>query len=359
MRKRWFFWLHGLAHPWRYLFSEETMALLLVLVVFTMPASAVTRFQERSLVIGTSAAGATTTYTVNLTYVSPEAVGSLDLLFCDNPIPYLPCVIPPGLNVAGATLTSQSGETGFSISTKTQNHIVISRTPQMITSGVKSSYTFTGVVNPGYTGDAFSIRLASYGSTDASGTQIDIGSVRSEITPGVTIQTQVPPMLIFCSARIVYENCAGTDETFYSDLGELQPNKTLTTESQMAVGTNASGGFAITATGSLLAAGTSVIASPSIPTLSTPGQNQFGINLVANTDPNVGSDPDGIWANAMAAPGYDQANHYKYVSGDVIAYSPNVSLMKKFTISYIVNSSADLRAGVYTTTINYIASGRF
>jgi hypothetical protein len=229
----------------------------------------------------------------------------------------------------------------------------------MISPGVQSSYTFDGVVNPDYNGSAFSIRLASYGSADASGPQIDVGSVRSEISRGVTLETQVPPMLIFCAARIVYDNCAGTDNTFYSNMGELRPDQTLTTESQIAVGTNASGGFAITASGSLMAAGTNVIASPSIPTLSTPGQNQFGINLVANTDPAVGDDPGGLWANALAAPGYDQSNHYKYVPGDVIAYSPNVSLMKKFTVSYILNSSADLRAGVYTTTINYVASGRF
>jgi hypothetical protein len=33
--------------------------------------------------------------------------------------------------------------------------------------------------------------------------------------------------------------------------------------------------------------------------------------------------------------------------------------MKKFTVSYVVNSSDNLKAGVYTTTITYIASGRF
>jgi hypothetical protein len=173
------------------------------------------------------------------------------------------------------------------------------------------------------------------------------------------LETQVPPMLVFCVAQQVEDNCVGTNDNFYTDMGELSSKTTLTAQSQMAVGTNASGGFAITANGIPMSAGTSVIDSPTTPTESKQGTNQFGINLVANNTPAVGEDPDGIWANAITSPDYGIPNHYKYVPGDVVAYSPNVSLMKKFTVSYIVNSSESLRAGVYTTTITYIASGRF
>jgi hypothetical protein len=90
-----------------------------------------------------------------------------------------------------------------------------------------------------------------------------------------------------------------------------------------------------------------------------PGTNQFGINLVENTVPAIGGNPEGTWANAIPSADYGIPNKYKFVSGDVVAYSPNVSLMRKFTVSYILNSSKDLRAGVYTTTITLIASGRF
>ena len=302
----------------------------------------------------------TADYTVSFYYNSPQAVGSIDFLVCNNPIPYMPCDIPDGFDASAATLTAQSGETGFSVKTISTNHIVLTRAPSAIgTQPVKSSYTFSGIKNPNLSGQAFSIRLKTLASTDGSGNQIDVGSVRGEVTSAITLQTQVPPMLIFCAAQVVYDNCAGTNENYYSDMGQLSTTKTLTAQSQMAVGTNASGGFAITAYGGPMAAGTSVISSPKIPTESEPGTNQFGINLVANNSPDIGADPEGIFANALAAPGYDQPNHYKYVSGDVIAYSPNVSLMRKFTVSYIVNSSPSLRAGVYTTTINFLASGRF
>ncbi len=334
------------------------MALLLALFIFVMPASAAMRFQERSLYINSSEPGATTSYTVSFRYMSPQPVGSVDMLICTDPIPYHACVTPPGFDASNAVLGSQSGETGYSIQSQSTNHIVLTRLPSMIMGG-GSSYTFDNIVNPTDTSQSYSIRLRSHATTDATGPQIDFGSVRGQVTNGVTLETQVPPMLIFCVAEEVFDNCTGTNETNYADMGQLSSRSTLLAQSQMAAGTNASGGFVITANGSSLSAGTNVIDSPSTPTESVQGTNQFGINLVANNAPSVGSDPEGEWANAIPSPDYSIPNRYKYASGDVVAYSPNVSLMKKFTVSYIVNSSESLRAGVYSTTITYIASGRF
>ena len=308
--------------------------------------------------MNSSVPGVTTSYRIAFRYMSPQVVGSVDMLFCNDPIPYHPCVAPTGLDVSNVGLSSQTGETGYSILSKSTNHVILTRLPGMITNA-SSSYTLDNVINPTDTSQAFSIRLRSHATTDATGAQIDFGSVRGEVTDGVTIETQVPPMLIFCVAEEVSENCVDTNENYYTDMGQLSSDSTLVAQSQMAVGTNASGGFAITANGFPLSAGTSVIDSPTTPTESKPGENQFGINLVANNSPAVGSDPEGVWANAVPSPDYGVPNHYKYVPGDVVAYSPNVSLMKKFTVSYIVNSSESLKAGVYTTTVTYIASGRF
>jgi len=222
-----------------------------------------------------------------------------------------------------------------------------------------SSYNLDAIINPTDTEQSFSVRLKSHASGDATGPQIDFGSVRGQVTSGIVIETQVPPMLIFCVAEVVADDCFYTNENYYVDMGQLTPSTTLTAQSQMAVGTNASGGFAITANGTPLSAGTNVIDGLSTPSASVPGTNQFGINLVANTVPDVGNDPEGIWANAVPSTDYGIPDLYKFVPGDVVAFSPNVSLMKKFTVSYIINSSPELRAGIYTTTISYIASGRF
>jgi len=337
---------------------EQILSLLLAILIFVAPASAAMRFQERSLYMKSSQPSATTSYTVSFRYMSPAAVGSVNLLFCIDPIPYHECVTPPGLDVSNATLVDQTGETGFTISEKSTNHIVLTRAPGVIT-GVGASYTFDNIVNPSSQNESFAIRLRSHASLNASGPQIDFGSVKGQVADGVGIETQVPPMLIFCLAQNVSDNCADTNDTFFTDMGQLDSGTTLVAQSQMAVGTNATGGFAITANGTPPTAGTNVIAAPTVPTPSQPGTNQFGINLVENTSPAVGLNPEGTWANAIASTDYGQPDMYKYVPGDVVAYSPNVSLMKKFTVSYIVNSSPNLRAGVYTTTITYIASGRF
>lgn len=352
--------LHTFAFSWRHVWREEVLALLLALFVFIAPVAAATRFTDRSLFMETNEPGATTSYTVSFRYMSPDVVGSVDMLFCNNPIPYEPCETPANLDVSHAVLSNQTGEIGYSILTETNNHIILTRTPGVIaTGGTVSSYTFTGIKNPTDTTQAFSIRLRSHSTTNATGPQVDFGSVRGQVTDAIVLETQVPPMLIFCMAQEVQDNCAGTNDTYYSDMGDLNASSTLTAQSQMAVGTNASGGFVITANGTPPAAGTTVIDGLAAPTESRPGTNQFGINLVANSSPGVGHDPEGSWANAIASSDYGVANKYKYVSGDTIAYSPNVSLMKKFTVSYILNSNPNLRAGVYTTTITYIASGRF
>ena len=337
----------------------EALAMIILLAMFQLPASAAMRLQDRSLYMNNAGAGVKTFYRVSFRYMSPDPVGSVELLFCNDPIPYHPCEVPAGLDVSDAALTEQTGETGFSIGAQSTNRIVLTRTPPQVPAGVRAVYTFDDIINPVDTSQAFSIRLRTLGSTDGTGPQIDFGTIRGQVTDSIEIETQVPPMLIFCLAEEVEYNCTGTNNIHYSDMGTLSPTETITAQSQMAVGTNASGGFAITAVGAPLSAGTNTITSLSQPTASRPGQNQFGINLVANDEPVVGNDPEGEWANAVAAAGYNQPNVYMFRSGDIVASSPNVSLMKKFTVSYIVNVSPSLRAGIYTTTVNFIASGRF
>ena len=349
---------HSHFFAWHYTWYEHVLVIVALVFIFTMPASAAMRLQERSLYVDDNEPGATTSYTVSFRYMSPQPIGSVEMLFCVDPIPYHECVTPPGLDVANVNLTTQTGEVGYTLLSKTTNKLVLSRAASISASG-GSSYTFTNVKNPSASEQSFSIRLKTFVSSNGTGPQIDFGSVKGQVQPGIEIITQVPPMLIFCAAEEVTENCTSTNDNFYTDMGTLNPSSTLVAQSQMAVGTNASGGFAITANGTPLSAGTNTIDPLAVPTQSTPGVNQFGINLVENSSPTIGKNPEGEWANAVASLDYSTPDLYKFAPGDVIAYSPNVSLMKKFTVSYIINSSPNLRAGVYSTTVTYIASGRF
>lgn len=359
--------------PHRLVVLQTVLLLVCTFIIFTSQASAVIRFTNRSLFIYDPTSSATTKYVVSLTPnnsgVFTTTVGSIDLLFCldpipsepitpENPVDHHPCVTPPGLDVSNAVLSDQTGETGFSILSQTTNEIVLTRTPTPAAE-TPSTYTFDNVVNPVDTNDPFAIRLSDYPTADASGPLINLGSVLSETSVGIGIETQVPPILIFCVGTQVTPDCSSTIGGNNTDMGNLDPNQTLTAVSQMAAGTNASNGYAITVNGTTMEAGTHVINALTAPTLSTQGNSQFGLNLTANTSPNIGSDPDGASTNVTVDPNYSIPNEIMFHDGDLVASAPNVSLVKRFTVSYIVNSPPNLRAGVYTTSITFLCTGRF
>jgi hypothetical protein len=104
--------------PHRLAFAQLVILLIFAFVIFNSQASAVIRFTNRMLYINSAVPGATTTYKVSFTYNNTDTytttVGSIDILFCEDPIPTDPCVAPPGLDVSHAVLSNQSGETGFS-----------------------------------------------------------------------------------------------------------------------------------------------------------------------------------------------------------------------------------------------------
>jgi len=86
---------------------------------------------------------------------------------------------------------------------------------------------------------------------------------------------------------------------------------------------------------------------------SSPGTEQFGINLVANTAPaTFGADPapqpNSGFAFGVAATGYGTTNQYKYNTGDTIATAPKGIGQTNFTISYIANISPISAGGSYT-----------
>ena len=350
--------------PHRLILAQTLVLLLCAFAIFNSQASAVIRFTDRMLFINSAVPGATTSYTVSMTYnnadVYTTTVGSIDLLFCNDPIPTDPCVAPAGLDASHAVLSSQTGESGFSILSESANEIVLTRTPQAA-GETPSSYTFSNIVNPTDTAYSFSIRLSDYPTTDASGQLIDLGSVISQVTNSVEIDTQVPPILIFCVAGEVNADCSQENGGNNVDLGDLYPDTTSSVTSQMAAATNATNGFVITANGPTMEAGTHVIPAMTTPTISAAGNNQFGINLRANTSPQIGSDLDdtSVGQNAVVMPDYDTPNQFMYTDGGEVAQASGVNLGTVFTVTYLVNDAPDLHPGVYTTTITYICSGRF
>lgn len=103
----------------------------------------------------------------------------------------------------------------------------------------------------------------------------------------------------------------------------------------------------------------SVLTAKSVLGVPSTDQNveEFGINVVDNSSPNIGAnpsnDPDSTFADGQAATGYSTADQFKYGVGDVIARSAatagNQAVGKtNYTISYIAKANRITAAGLYT-----------
>ena len=93
------------------------------------------------------------------------------------------------------------------------------------------------------------------------------------------------------------------------------------------------------------------LTSLSTPTLSSPGTEQFGINLTHNTSPSVGivpqQIPDTSFSFGQVATNYDQQNEFEFVPNSEVAYSNSSTGETQYTMSFIENISPYTPGGVY------------
>jgi hypothetical protein len=114
--------------------------------------------------------------------------------------------------------------------------------------------------------------------------------------------------------------------------------------------TNSSGGYQITPLTSQ--------------TASSPGTKQFGINLVANTSPTTfglapQQVPDATFSFGTAATGYDTANQFKHVKGDIVALAAQSTSVTVYTISYLFNIDDVTPSGRYTFNHVLVATATY
>jgi hypothetical protein len=96
---------------------------------------------------------------------------------------------------------------------------------------------------------------------------------------------------------------------------------------------------------------------------SSPGTEQFGVNLKSNSSPAVGVDPvqipDSSFSFGAASTGYNTANNFKFASGDTIAASPTSSGETDYTLSFIENITTNSSAGQYAAGLSVIVVSTF
>jgi hypothetical protein len=261
------------------------------------------------------------------------------------------------MDVTAATITTQVGETGFSVHpSSTFNSLIITR-PSVNTVIGANQFVFDNITNPATPSITIYVRITTYVTTDATGAFTDQGSVAFSTAGGLGVGGFVPPYLKFCAAVTVSDDCTTMNGKLIG-FGEFSKTTTSYATSQFAAYTNDPAGYSVFLVGQTMTAGNLVIPNLVPGDTSQTGVSQFGINLRANTVPFVGSEPDGTGSGTPAV-GYGTPNVYRFVNGEKIAGSNLPTYPNKFTVSYIVNISADQKPGFYATTMTYVATVAF
>ena len=329
----------------------------LVLIVAMLPLTAnAAGLSPRSVQLGSSQAGVTTTNTVAVTTATTSNIGSIGIRYCTTATGA--CTTPAGLLSTSATITGQSGVTGFNMNNAVNGAPFISNgaTPS-VGAGTAITLNLGNVVNPSAINAAFYVRVTTYAGIDGSTGVIDNGTAAVSTAQEVQLTGVTPEILIFCVGITVTTNCSSMTGSSI-DFGDFSPQSTRTGVSVMQASTNASGGYSITVNGTTLSSGVNTIAALPSQTPSTVGIGQFGVNLRANATPAVGSDPTGLGSGTFTGT-YGAANQYRFNSGDPVATAALPTNDNTYTSSYIVNIGGSQAAGVYTSTLTYICMANF
>lgn len=297
------------------------------------------------------------TYTVQFAPGTVGPIGSIEIQFCGNSaLLEDPCVAPYGLDALNANLVSQSGTTGYYMSPDSDvNRIILTQTPSGSIAGT-ASFTFENLVNP-TDPESYYVKIFTYASNDASGSPIDFGALAFSINRGFDITAEVPPYLIFCSGVTISNFDCGSASGRQLNFGEFSPATSSMGQSQLVAATNAQAGYNIFVGGTTMTSGNNIIPAMT-GQQSQVGTSQFGINLRANTIPDIGLDTVGPGTGNPTAP-YNQVNSYRFVNNAAIATAPNAQDYRKYTVSYLINVSDDQAPGVYSTTLTYVAVANF
>ena len=330
-------------------------------------------------------------FSFTLPSVGNTNVGSIKFQYCTTAAdtPAVPaCVMPTGIVTTSATLSAQSGATGFTVNgttLATNGAPYITRSAASVTAGTPVTYQLDGVTNPTANNTSFFVRISSYASIDTTGSATDLGTVTASTATPIVLTGTMPESLVFCTGEQVgltvgVPDCATATAGTITFNQLFTPVDTAIAESQMAASTNAGSGYIITVNGATLTSGGNTITAMGTAAASVKNISQFGMNLKANTAAAASGFPGTVapYISADVAPaanltgvnyrgqpkaGYNTADTFKFTSGDTVAASdftaPGGTDSQIFTASYIVNVPGSQPAGSYTTTLTYICTPTF
>jgi hypothetical protein len=314
---------------------------------------------SRSDELANATAGIETTHLISfqISDTAPD-LGSILIEYCsESPLWGDPCTAPNGLDASAVTLANQIGNTNFTISGASTSSSIILTRPPAATLGGQNTYQLNNMVNPSADGTYY-VRIAVYPTTDATGLPTQTGGIAIAINSSLTVNTIVPPYLNFCAGIVIVNYNCQTLTNYVIDMGNMSYVNPNVATSEFTAASNSGTGYIVSVTGTTLTSGNNTIPALTTPSSSVPGISSFGINLRANSDPNIGADPSGPGIVTIAS-NYDNPNKYLYVDGDTLVTTTTSSNYKLFTVSYVTNVSNKQLPGVYATTLTFICLANF
>lgn len=234
--------------------------------------------------------------------------------------------------------------------------------PWLFVSAVSAAPTYT---SPSYGVDE--VFMGAGGVNDASSASYRARASLGDTAVGNSSSTNFQANSGFVTSPDPYIELIASSGSI--DLGYLSTSTTTTATATFSVRTYLASGYEVgiasdppKVTG---VPGTHTLATNSTPTApASPGTEQFGMNLVANTAPStVGANPaqipDATYSFGQVDAAYATPNLFKFVKNDRIAYSNKSSGQTDYTISYIFNISDVTPAGTYVFDQVIVATSTF
>lgn len=374
---------------------------------------------QRKITLSSSANGLTDVfYDVSFNTTTNNAtLQGIVIDFCSNsPIIGDVCTAPTGFstNEGGVAISTQTGVTGFSLNAATTtNKLVLTRATQITNLAANTNVNFTfggaggadGLTNPTTTNTTFYARIVLF-TTDAAAVAydssvagpsstnpgneppvVDAGGIALSTAAQITITSKVQEKLTFCiyTSAANYTGCGGVTGTTVT-LGDANgvldtagPYVDKTTKYNIA--TNASVGATIRVKGDTLKTGSFDIAPfGAAANTSTAGTEEFGFcnymdpsstatNLTAtspygdancNTTTQTAGLTGGTGGVGTAQFAYDTNATDGTMStyGDAFAQKPAGDFSTGI-IALAANIANTTEAGIYTTTLTFVATGTY
>jgi len=351
----------------------------------------------RSILMSSSSPGATSvSYTVNFTAFTSETHPDVIIDFCNSasdPIPGDTCTATAGTDTPNFT---GAAATGWTVTSIDSNHdIKLTTTTLSFTGGSAiTPIVITGVTNPTtYNPGTFYGRImdyttgnsSTYSSPTSVGSYVDYGGIAMSVTSNIGITSKVYETLTFC---VYTTSCATAPALILGGTGGALSTGTayVNNNTQYTIATNAANGAAVYMTGTTLCrpGGTCVtganvytikaIGTPAV--ISAIGTEQFGMcvdtqgvtgtlvpiapyidainncNSGLTTGAYAGSSKFGFNDSASGGGTNNAAGSEIMAStGDIPSYTGS--------LSFVGNIASTTAAGIYTTSLNLVATGTF